>query len=64
MGKNLRISSNVRKPFLLYDFAPDTHLNFLIYEESFVFFFISAPSLAQYGLSLTLFMLLHSFYMI
>ncbi len=23
MGKNLRISSNIRKPFLLYDFAPD-----------------------------------------
>jgi hypothetical protein len=38
MGKNLRISSYIRKPFLIYDFAPDPTLNFLIYEDNFVFF--------------------------
>jgi hypothetical protein len=38
----LRISSYIRKPFLIYDFATDPpHLNFLIYEENFDFFFIS-----------------------
>ncbi len=47
MGKNLRISSYIRKPFLIYDFAPDPHLNFLIYEENFVFFFISLRRLAE-----------------
>jgi hypothetical protein len=39
--KNLRISSYIGNPFLIYDFAPDP---ILIYEENFVFFFISAPS--------------------
>jgi hypothetical protein len=41
MGKYLRISSYIRKPFLIYDFAPAPLLNFLIYEENFIFFFIS-----------------------
>jgi hypothetical protein len=44
MVKYLRISSYIRTPFLIYDFAPRSHLNFLIYEENFVFFFISAFS--------------------
>ncbi len=37
------ISSYIRKPFLMYDFAPDPIWiwNFLIYEENFIFFFIS-----------------------
>jgi hypothetical protein len=33
----LRISSYIRKPFLIYDFA-----TLLIYEENLIFFFISA----------------------
>ncbi len=37
MIKYLRISSNIRKPFLIYDFVTA----FLIYEESLIFFFIS-----------------------
>jgi hypothetical protein len=42
MTKNLRITSNIRKPFLIYDFATACSLlNFLTYEENFVFFFIS-----------------------
>ncbi len=44
MIKYLRISSYIRKPFLIFDFASESHLNFLIYEENFVFFFISAPT--------------------
>jgi hypothetical protein len=32
----------IRKPFLIYDFNCST-LNFLIYEENLIFFFISAP---------------------
>jgi hypothetical protein len=36
MGKYLRISSCIRKPFLIYDFAT---LNFRIYEEKLIFFF-------------------------
>ncbi len=39
MIKCLRISSYIRKPFLIYDFATANHLNFLIYEKNFVFFF-------------------------
>jgi hypothetical protein len=39
MGKYLCISSYIRKPFLIYDFA--TAPLFLIYEENFLFFFIS-----------------------
>jgi hypothetical protein len=31
MGKHLRISSYVRKPFLIYDFATAPLLNFLIF---------------------------------
>ncbi len=38
MGKYLRLSSYIRKPFLIYDFA--TVPNFLIYEENLIFFFI------------------------
>ncbi len=38
MTKYLRISSNIRKPFLIYDFATAP---FLIYVENFIFFFIS-----------------------
>ncbi len=42
MDKYLRISSNIRNPFLIYDFATaPMHLNFLIYVENCVFFFIS-----------------------
>jgi hypothetical protein len=41
MVKDLRISSNIRKPFLIYDFATQSHMHFLIYEEIFFFFFIS-----------------------
>jgi hypothetical protein len=41
MGKYLRISSYIRKPFLIYDFATAcSTLNFLIFEERF---FISVP---------------------
>ncbi len=40
MTKYLRISSYIRKPFLIYDFAPRSHMNFLIYEENLIFFFI------------------------
>jgi hypothetical protein len=36
----LNISSYITKTFLIYYFA--SHLNFLIFEENFVFFFISA----------------------
>ncbi len=41
MGKYLGISSYIRKPFLIYDFATAPLLNFLIYEENLIFFFIS-----------------------
>jgi hypothetical protein len=37
-------SSYIRKPFVIYDFAPD--LNFLIYEENFLFFFNSVFSVS------------------
>jgi hypothetical protein len=47
MVKYLRISSHIRKPFLKYDFAPDPNLNFLIYEENFVFFFIRAVNMSR-----------------
>jgi hypothetical protein len=39
MVKYLRLSSYIREPFLIYDFATDPIR--LIYEENFVFFFIS-----------------------
>ncbi len=41
MGKYLRISSYIRKPFLIYDCST---MNFPIYEENLIFFFISAAS--------------------
>ncbi len=42
MGKYLRISSYIRKPFLIYDFAKNcSTLDFLVYEENLIFFFIS-----------------------
>jgi hypothetical protein len=40
-GENLRISSYIRKSFLIYDFAPDPTWISLCMMESFVFFFIS-----------------------
>ncbi len=40
MGKYLRISSYIRKPFLINDFSTAcSPLNFLIYEENFLFLF-------------------------
>jgi hypothetical protein len=43
MVKNLRISSYIRKPFLIYDFATDPiWISFYVYEENYLFFFISA----------------------
>jgi hypothetical protein len=39
--KYLRISSCIRKPSLIYDFATAPVLNFLIYEENLIFFFNS-----------------------
>jgi hypothetical protein len=42
MGKYLRISSYIRKPSRIYDFATScSTLNFHIYEENLIFFFIS-----------------------
>ncbi len=43
MGKYFRISSYIRKPFLIYDFALQLlHSEFpYIYEENFILFFIS-----------------------
>jgi hypothetical protein len=41
MTKYLRISSYIRKPFLIYDFCNRSHMNFLIYEGNFILFFIS-----------------------
>ncbi len=41
MEKNLRISSYIKKLFLIYDFAPDPIWISFLYEESFLFFFIS-----------------------
>ncbi len=53
MTKYLRISSYIRKPFLIYDFATDP-LNFLIFEKNFIFFFISVAS-GEEGYVLNLF---------
>jgi hypothetical protein len=39
MGKYLRISSYIRKPFLLYNICNCSTLNFHIYEENLIFFF-------------------------
>ncbi len=42
MRKRANISSFMRRPLVLYNYAPDPiPLNFLIYEENFIFFFIS-----------------------
>ena len=42
MVKYLRMSSYIRTPFLVYDFATAcSTLNFLIYEENLIFFLIS-----------------------
>jgi hypothetical protein len=49
MGKYLRISSNIRKPFLIYDCST---LNLFIYEENLIFFFVSVvilPLFVQSG---------------
>jgi hypothetical protein len=45
MRKCANISPYMRRPLVLCDFA--TILNFLIYEENFLFFFISVGSLAN-----------------
>ncbi len=51
MVKYLRISSYIRKPFLIYDFATVcSTLNFLIFEENFIFFFISVLSAPATGI--------------
>ncbi len=40
--KCANFSLYVRKPLVIYDFAPDpSELNFLIYKENLIFFFIS-----------------------
>ncbi len=45
MVKNLRISSYFRKPFLIYDFAPDpVWISLYTDEENFILFFISVAS--------------------
>ncbi len=31
----------MRRPLVMYDFATDSYLRFLIYEENLIFFFIS-----------------------
>jgi hypothetical protein len=42
MTKYLCISSNIRKPFLIHQMICNlSTLNFLIYEENFIFLFIS-----------------------
>jgi hypothetical protein len=38
MKKCPNIYAYIRRPLVIYDFAPDTLLNFLNYEENFVFF--------------------------
>ncbi len=40
MVKYLRISSYIKKPFLVYDFVPD-NIWISLYEENFILFFIS-----------------------
>ncbi len=51
MVRYLRISSYVRKPFLIYDFATAPFRNFLIHGENLVFFFyqFTLPLLANIG---------------
>jgi hypothetical protein len=54
MGKYLRISSYIRKPFLIYDFASAPLCNFHIYEEIFFFFYfisVNVDWLAAGGLT-------------
>ncbi len=49
MRKCLRISSYIKKPFFIYIWLCNcSTLNFLIYEENLIFFFISVPSLSMY----------------
>ncbi len=40
MGKNLRITSYIRKPFLIYDFAPDP-ICISLYMRKIMFSFLS-----------------------
>jgi hypothetical protein len=49
MRKCANISPSMRRPLVIYDFAPDPSEfpNFLVYEENFVFFFISVESSPQ-----------------
>jgi hypothetical protein len=42
MRKCENISPYMRRPLVIYDFATAPFLNFLIYEENLIFFFISA----------------------
>ncbi len=44
MGKYLRISSYMRKPFLIYDFAT-APLKISLYEENLIYIFISVISI-------------------
>ncbi len=45
MGKYLRISSYIRKPFLIYDFATaPLRISLYVYEENLIFFFISVQA--------------------
>ncbi len=37
----LRISSYIRRPFLIYDFATASEFPYIVYEENLIFFFIS-----------------------
>ncbi len=52
MGKSLRISSYIRKPFLIHIWLCNcSTLNFLIYEENLIFFFISVSSIKYLQIS-------------
>ncbi len=37
----------LRRPLVIYDFATDPIMTFLIYEENWIFFFISVPSIEK-----------------
>ncbi len=48
MVKKMRISSYIRKPFLIEDFAPDPiWISLYVYEENWDLLFISAAGLMQ-----------------
>ncbi len=50
MGKYLRISSYIRKPFLIYAFATaPLWISLYIYEENLIFFFISVLKDEQFN---------------